>query len=73
MFDNKYNDHTLYFQKYSDEIKKMETIFLLMEKKNLDSISKKIVNAILSDNPKSIIRTPFFQVLGVKIYQIFFS
>jgi len=73
MFDNKYDNHTLYFKKYIDEIRTMENILLLMEKKNLNSISKKIVNAISSDNPKRIIRAPFFQVLGAKIYQIFFS
>lgn len=70
--DNKYDDYNEYFNDCIDIIRKRERIVLnLLEKKNLDSITNKIVKAIKIDNPKFIYRAPIFQVIGAKMYELF--
>lgn len=72
MIDNKYGDYHTYFDKCINIIKKRENLMLkLLEKKNLDSITNKIIKAIELDNPKFIYRAPIFQVIGSKIYELF--
>lgn len=72
MVDNKYSNDNEYFNSTIDIIKKRENLVLkLLEKKNLNSITNKIVKAVKSDNPKFIYRAPFFQVFGAKIYELF--
>lgn len=70
--DNQYDDVNEYFKSSIEIIKKRENLILkLLEKKNLDSITNKIVKAIKLDNPKFIYRAPIFQVIGAKIYELF--
>ena len=74
MLENKYDwmREKSYFQNELSLIKKRENLFFgLLEKNNLNSIVKKIVKAVESENPKFIYRAPLFQVIGAKLYQIF--
>lgn len=75
MFDKKYEwmDIDSYFKKQISIIKKSENIILtLFEKKNLDSIVKKITKAIVSKKTHFIYSAPFSQYLFSKIYRLFF-
>ena len=66
------NNINSYFNSQIKQIRKKENfIFSLLEKKNYDSISNKIVCAIKSEHPKFIYRAPFFQGIGTKIYNVF--
>lgn len=74
MLENKYSwmEKKSYFKEYLDEIREKENkIFKFIEKKNLDSITNKIVEAVESENPKFIIRAPILQVIGIKLYAFF--
>lgn len=46
-------------------------IFNLVEKKELNSIVVKIIEAVESDNPKFKYRAPFFQRMFAKVYMLF--
>ena len=73
-FDSKYDfmDNNSFFKYHIDLIRKSENIFLnLFEKRKYDSICKKIAKAIISENPKFYYRSPFSQVLFVKLYNFF--
>lgn len=74
-FDRKYEymDNGSFFDEQIAFIKKRENIFLtLFERKNLSSISKKIVKAINEENPRLYYRAPFDQSLFIKFYNFFF-
>lgn len=74
-FDKKYDwmDIDSYFKYHIDLIRKSENMFLtLFEKKNLNSIVKKIVKAIESDNPRLFYSAPFSQVVFAKIVSLFY-
>lgn len=72
ILENKYDDYSSYFDECINVIRKREKMILkLLEKKKLDSITNKIVNAIKSDKPKFIYRAPITQVIGAKIYELF--
>ena len=73
MFDNKYDtDFNNLFKEELKLIKKKENlILLLLEKKNLNSIVNKIEQS-LTEN-KFIYRAPLLQVVGAKIYNLFFE
>lgn len=72
MFDNK--DIDLYFSHLKNQInQEQEFIHRWIEKKNLNSIVKKIIKCIDSKNPKFIYRTPFSQVVFSKLYTLFFQ
>lgn len=76
MFQNKYDwmDTDTYFEKCLDLIHKREHfIEKYIEKKELDSITSKIVFAIKTKHPDFIYRAPFSQVLFSKLYQLFFE
>lgn len=76
MLENKYSwmEKKSYFKDYIDEIREEETrIFELLEKNDLSTIVDKIVEAVESEKPKFIIRAPISQVIGVKLYEIFFK
>lgn len=63
-----------HFEKLQDKIKFKEYIlFDLMGKSDLDSISKKIINAIKSDSNRFIYSAPTSQKVFVKLYQMFFG
>lgn len=74
MFDNKYN--TNFDQLFKEElemIRAKENIFLrLLEKNDFKSISNSIIKAIENDN-KFIYRSPIIQVIGAKVYSLFFQ
>jgi len=73
MFDNKYDDDKFnnLFKEELELIKKSENIILkLLERKNYNSIIKKIKKALKNDN-KFLYRAPLFQSIGAKIYNIF--
>lgn len=74
MFEDKYDRKS--FQKYFDaqiaQLQKREYwVEHYLEKKRLDTIVKKIREAIEAEHPKKIYRSPLLQVLGSKIYQLF--
>lgn len=72
MLDNKYNDYQSYFDSCIELLKAKENLMLrLLEHKNLNSITDKIIHAIEKDNPRFIYRAPFFQSVGSKIYELF--
>lgn len=72
MIDNKYNNIDSYFDNQIKEIRKKENLlFNILEKKNYNSISNKIIKAIKCNNPKFIYRAPLLQGLGAKIYNMF--
>lgn len=76
MLDNKYDwmDQESFFECQLEKIKKLERIpFQLLEKKKMHSIVRTMEKALTSKYPKRIYRTPFFQAMGAKIYQIFFQ
>lgn len=76
MLDNKYKwmDLDSYFKEQIKFIRKKENLFFnLLEKKNLNSITSKIENAIRKDNPRFIYRAPIIQSIGTKLYQIFIN
>lgn len=73
-FDKKYEfmDIDTFFKEQLEMIKKREKIFLkILQKKTVNSISKKIEKAIIEENPKLYYRAPISQVLFVKIYNLF--
>lgn len=72
MFMNKYEDINSFFRNQMELIKSKEFILLhYFEKKSLKSITKQIIKAIESQNPKFIYRAPYSQVIGAKVYSIF--
>lgn len=76
MLENKYDwmDQETFFHDQLEKIRKLEKIpFQILEKKKLNSIVKTMKKALVSKHPARIYRTPFFQALGAKIYQIFFQ
>lgn len=76
MFQNKYDwmDTETYFNSCIDIIRKKEHfIEKYIEKKNLNSVKKKILCAIKDKNPNTIYRVPFFQSFMAKGYQILFE
>lgn len=75
MFENKYDwmIKESYFKENLDKINNKEKLMLsIMEKRKLDSIVNKIVEAITTKNPKFIYRAPFTQAMTSKIYDLFF-
>lgn len=76
MLENKYPwmEKKSYFKEFIPQIRDEENkLFNFLEKKDLNSIVDKIVDAVESDNPKFIIRAPILQVIGVKIYSLLFK
>lgn len=76
MFENKYDkmEYDSYFQNQIDQIRKREILLCqLLEHKNLNSIVKQIVKAITSQKIKRIYRAPLYQVIGAKLYLLFFE
>lgn len=74
MLENKYDwmQEKSYFKNELDYIRKSENMFIRpFESNNFDKIAKPIVKTIKKRNPKFLIRTPFYQVLGVKLYLLF--
>lgn len=72
MFENKYGDYNSYFDDIINKIKLKENLMIkFLCRKNLNSIVKKIKQAIENDSDKFIYRAPLFQVVGAKIYSIF--
>lgn len=76
MLENKYAWMSVdsYFQNQISQIQKRENLMCkLLEKKNINSIVIKIIKAIEDKKVKSIYRAPVFQVLGAKLYLIFWE
>lgn len=71
MFDNKYDTNfDNLFKEELEIIRKKENILLtLLEKRNLNSIVKKIKKSLEED--KFIYRAPLSQVIGAKLYNLF--
>lgn len=70
ILENKYDwmNQKSYFNEYIELIKSKEMrYFNLIEYKNLNSITNKIVRAIESENPKFIYRAPITQGIAAKI------
>ena len=76
MFEKKYSwmDKNSYFKEELDFIRSKENIIMkLFEYKDFDSISNPIVKAIENENSKFLIKKPFLQAIGAKIYLLFKS
>ncbi len=76
MIDNyeKYIKKDAYFSSLYPQISRKQRIFFrFLSKKDLTSIEKKIVTSCLSDSKKFIYRAPILQVLGAKLYLLFFK
>lgn len=74
-FDKKYEfmDYNSFFDKQIELIRNSENIFLwLFEKRNLDSISNKIYEAITTLKPNFRYSAPFSQNLFAKIFNLFY-
>lgn len=74
MLENKYDwmEEKSYFKKELEIIRKRENLFIKpFECKSFDSISIPIVKAITNKNPKFLIRAPFYQLIGAKLYLLF--
>ncbi len=70
MIENK--KHSLYFQELEPALtQREEFLFQLLGHQKVDSIVKKIIQAIESNSSKFIYRAPFFQGLFAKGYQLF--
>lgn len=76
MLENKYDwmGNDSYFRKDLNKIRNKENLMIsILEKRKLDTIVEKIVEAIEAKNPKFIYRAPVSQVLGAKIYDLFMN
>ena len=74
MIENKNNlSGSLFTQTLESISSVQQEEFSLIEKKHLSSIVNKMYQAIESDSNKLIYRAPFFQVLGAKLYILFFK
>ncbi len=72
MLDNKDLEESKYFKNKEKKIRLKEYLmFDVMGKDNLDSIRRKIIKAIKSNNNKFVYSAPLSQRLFAKIYQIF--
>ena len=72
MFNNKYDTNfDNLFKEELELIRKKENIILFFEKKNLNSIVNKLEESINGD--KFIYRAPLLQVVGAKLYNLFFE
>ena len=68
--ENGFNKKYGYYD-YCDNVRMFDRFVLGLQKKRLSSISNKIVKAIKVKKVKTTYRTPFLQVLFVKIYNFF--
>lgn len=69
MLDSKYDNTNSRFKELNNSIMVLENEILnFVGCKDLSSISKKIVKASLSNNPKSIYRAPLLQNILIKLY-----
>ena len=73
MIDNKEVLDNSMFNDMQNIIDKQNKIFSFFEKKNLDSIVNKMYKAILSTDDRLVYRAPFSQVIGMKLYMLFFE
>ena len=74
MFDNKEQLLKIgYFKNEINRIKSYENVLLYFEKEQLDSIGKKVYNAITDVNPKRVYKAPFSQAIFAKMYMLFFE
>ncbi len=74
MFENKYKKMNIdsYFKEKINLLRTKETfIHNFIEKKKLNSIVNKIIEAIENNTGKFLYRSPFSQVLFVKLYSLF--
>lgn len=72
MFNNKYETNfDNLFKEELELIRKKESIILLLEKRNLDSIINKLEESLKGN--KFIYRAPLIQVVGAKLYNLFFE
>lgn len=71
MIENNYRYKKESYFNVSKITEKNLKIFSIIEKKKYNSIVIKILDSILSDNPKFIYRAPFFQSILINIYNLF--
>lgn len=76
MFEDKYPrmKKQTYFRKELEFIQSRECLLLhYLEKKSMQTIVDKMVNAIEGENDRFIYRAPFTQVIAAKVYELFFQ
>ena len=72
MIDNKPNK-SIFSQIYTKVSYYQKLLFKIFGKKSLNSITKKIVKAVISNKSKFLYRAPFSQVVVAKIYMFLFK
>lgn len=74
MLENKYDNKDTLFQSEIQKIRAKENFFIqYMEKKNIEGIANKIVEATLKKNPKKVYKAPCIQAFFAKIYFLFWG
>lgn len=71
MIENKLAFESKYFKDLESITLKQKKLFELLGKNKLDSITEKIVKAVLDDSSRFLYRAPFSQVFLVKLYMTF--
>lgn len=74
MLKNKYNymnESSVFYNKRDKIFKKESFFFKLIERKNLKTVTDKIIEIIYEDVPKAIYRVPIDQSIFTKLYMIF--
>lgn len=75
MFENKYPELETddFFNSILDFLYKQDELLIKLACKNTTSIALQIKKAILKEHPRFIYRAPLIQVVGAKVYQLFFE
>lgn len=75
MIENKekyLNKNSIFYKNRHIINSKQQKLFSIFEKKNLNSIVNKIVREVEKEKPKFKVRAPFLQIIGAKLYLLFF-
>jgi len=73
MIENKLARESNYFKDLENITLKQKKLFNFLGKDNLDSITRKIVASVFDNTSRFSYQAPFFQVLGIKLYTVFFQ
>ena len=73
MIENKLERNNTYFNDLESITLKQKKLFELIGHDNLESITRKIVEAVLDDSNKLLYRAPLSQVIMTKLYMLLFK
>lgn len=74
MLNNKYyymDKYSIFYNKIDEIYKKENFIFKMIERKNLRTVTSKLIDIIYCDEPKPLYRVPVDQSLFTKLYMLF--